>query len=265
MTKGARIAAGRTAEVFAWNDRQVLKLFREWCPRTWAEQEARIARVVHKSALPVPAVGGVVEIEGRMGIIYERVTGPSMLREFISKPWRLPRFARLLGELHASIHVRHVSDLPSQRRRLQREIDSTILPQTVKDAALAGLSSLPDGNVLCHGDFHPDNILMSDRGPIIIDWPVATQGNPLADVARTLLLFRLAELPPGTAHHWLLELGRTSMRRIYPKQYIALRGASKRDIDAWRLPVAVARASEEIAAERHRLQAYIDALLHETA
>ncbi len=263
MTKGARIAEGRTAEVFAWGERWVLKLFREGCPRAWAEQEVQIARVVQQTALPVPTVGDLVEIEGRIGIVYERVSGPSMLREFISRPWRLPRFAGLLAELHASMHVRQVSEIPSQRRRLQHKINGTTLPAMVKDAALAALAGLPDGNVLCHGDFHPDNILMSPRGPIVIDWSDATQGNPLADVARTLLLFRLGEPPPDAARRWLLQLGRTSTRRIYLGQYMALRGASEHDIDAWRLPVAAARASEEIAEERPRLDAYINALLRQ--
>lgn len=46
-------------------------------------------------------------------------------------------------------------------------------------------------------DFHPDNVLLAARGPVIIDWPDATRGQPLADVARTSLLLRLGGLPPG--------------------------------------------------------------------
>ncbi|MGH9203206.1 MAG: phosphotransferase family protein, partial [Vicinamibacterales bacterium] len=100
MTKGARIAEGRTAEVFAWGDRHILKLFRSWCPRTWAEHEARVARAVHQAALPVPAVGDLVEVDGRTGIIYERIAGRSMVREFVSKPWKIVHFAPMLADLH---------------------------------------------------------------------------------------------------------------------------------------------------------------------
>ena len=56
-----------------------------------------------------------------------------------------------------------------------------------KDAALKALGRLHDHNVLCHGDFALNNILLRPQGPIIIDRNNATQGNALADVARTLL------------------------------------------------------------------------------
>lgn len=265
MIKGARIAEGRTAEIFAGGNGHILKLFRSWCPRTWAEQEFRIARAVKQAALPVPAVLDVVEVDGRTGIIYERIAGPSMLREFLSKPWRISRYACMLAELHAAMHGRQVSELPPQRLRLERKIQAAKLPAAVKGAALSALGALPPGDALCHGDFHPDNILMSPNGPIIIDWPDATRGNPLADVARTLLLFRLGELPPATPHRWLLDLGRTATYRIYLTRYVKLRGVTASDIDAWRLPVAAARASEEIAEERPRLTVFIDALLRGTA
>ena len=46
---------------------------------------------------------------------------------------------------------------------------------------------------LCHGDFNPSNIIISDDGKAyIIDWSHATQGNASADAARTYLLFWLA-------------------------------------------------------------------------
>ncbi len=161
------------------------------------------------------------------------------------------------------MHTRQVAGLPSQRQRLQRKIQGAALSSTTKEAALSALDRLPDGNMLCHGDFHPDNILMSSRGAIIIDWPDATQGNPLADVARTSLLARVAGLPRSTPGRWVLKSGRTLFHHIYLRQYLGRHAASRRELEAWLLPVAAARASEDIPAERHRLTALIDALLRE--
>ena len=75
---GKPIALGRTAEIYAWEEGQVLKLFHDWLSANRVEYEAQISRAVHTSGLPVPAVGEVVEINGRLGLIYERVVGPSM-------------------------------------------------------------------------------------------------------------------------------------------------------------------------------------------
>ena len=190
MKKGQIIGIGRTAEILAWENNQILKLFRKaWSlsPVKWEEKAART--VSETAGLPVPCVHGIVEVKGRHGILYDNVEGQSMLKELESKPSELEHFASLFAELHAKMHSVRVEDLPSQHQQIEKKIlRAEPLPMKLKEGALKALSELPDDNLLCHGDFHPDNIQMSKRGPIIIDWPDATRGTPEADVARTLLL-----------------------------------------------------------------------------
>ncbi len=104
MSEGTLIGEGRMAEVFEWGDDQVLKLFRAWCRAEWPRQEAQVARTVHATGLAVPAVGDVIEVDGRWGIMYERVDGVSMLQCLTSKPWAVTRLARTLAELQAAMH-----------------------------------------------------------------------------------------------------------------------------------------------------------------
>ena len=54
MNKGELIAEGRTAEVYAWGDREVLKLYRPWWPLVNIEYEIRICRAVHDAGIPSP-------------------------------------------------------------------------------------------------------------------------------------------------------------------------------------------------------------------
>lgn len=69
-------AIGHTAEIYAWGNEYVLKLFREWFPLRAIEHEARVVRIVHHAGLPAPAVvGDIVKINGRYGLVYERVSG----------------------------------------------------------------------------------------------------------------------------------------------------------------------------------------------
>lgn len=104
ISKNSLIAEGRTAEVHAWNDNQVVKLFHPWCPADWVDQEIGISRAVSALEVPTPRFLDVVEIEGRRGIVYERVDGPSMNNLLFSKPWTLLRHARLLATLHTKMH-----------------------------------------------------------------------------------------------------------------------------------------------------------------
>ncbi len=110
--KGTFIGRGRIAEVFAWGDNQVLKLFYNGRFPDSIVQEARIGRLVYEAGLATPAVGDIVELEGRQGIIFERMNGPSMLAEMSAKPWKLIQSARILAELHASMHNHVIANLP---------------------------------------------------------------------------------------------------------------------------------------------------------
>ena len=260
MHLGTPIALGRTAEIYAWKDGYIIKLFRDWMTAASVEYEAKVARAVHTAGLPVPAVGEVIEVNGRLGLVYERVEGMSMLETFRTKPWTLFRLAHLLAELHADMHACTVPELPSQRQRLENRIRGTeALSADMKRAVLMVLDEMPDGECLCHGDFHPDNILMTAQGPVIIDWMDATQGNPLSDVARTSLLFRVAALPPATPARWLIEAMRHWFHAAYLKRYFQLRPGDRQQLAIWQPVIAAARLGENITEERDRLIALVKA------
>jgi aminoglycoside phosphotransferase (APT) family kinase protein len=129
----------------------------------------------------------------------------------------------------------------------------------VREAALRRLDQRPDGDALCHGDYHPDNVLVTRDGPIIIDWGGASSGHPLADVARTALLLQVGELPSSHLNRWLLASVRALVRRTYVCRYLRLRPASAKELAAWRLPIAVARLGEEIAEEKSKLLRLVEA------
>jgi uncharacterized protein (TIGR02172 family) len=254
MDKGALIDRGRTAEIFEWGDHQILKLFRDWCPDTWVDHELKIARIVEAAGLPVPAVEDKVQVGGRSGIIYERVSGPSMLAALRSQPWKVATYGRLMANLHAAMHQCAVPGLPNWREDLEQVIRRTdVLSDLTKQAVLRALAQLPDVNALCHGDFHPGNIIMSPRGAVVIDWTTAKQGHPLADVARSLLLLRAGDVPPDTAAVWLINLLRNTFQTTYLRRYMQLQGVTTEAIEAWQLPIAAARLAEDIPAERARL------------
>lgn len=244
------IALGRTAEVYAWEEGKILKLYREGFSPDDVDYEQRLARIVHASGLPVPAAFDIVEVNGRRGIVYQRMDGPSMLETINKHPGQLRRSMRQLADLHIEMHTRSVPELPSQRERLQRKIQrAQPLPDDLKAAALQALEALPDGDRLCHGDFHPGNILLTASGPIIIDWIDATRGNPLADVARTRLLFTTARLPGFSVLALILRLANRWLLEQYLRGYFASQPNERKVLDAWMPVVAVARMEEGIRGE----------------
>lgn len=225
------IGKGGTSDIFVLDHQRILKLLHPGYPRSKAESEFEITRALHAAGLPAPAAYEVQEREGRFGIVLERVDGISLLKLVERKPWKLFYAARLLASLHAELHQRiALTELPTQRNQLENWLASAhdFTPEQ-RRAAETSLAMVPDGNNVCHGDFHPGNILLSSRGPVIIDWSTATRGDPLVDVARTSVLFESASLPPESPWHTrlLLAFARRLLHHTYIKRYLQLRRGSE--------------------------------------
>ena len=254
--KGPLIGQGRTADVYTWGDNQVLKLFHKRVSLEWIEREARTGNLAFEAGLATAKVGSVINVEDRHGIVFERVDGPSMLAEISAKPWKLRRSARILAELHAAVHEKKLPDLPSQKQIIRDNVYSAnVLDGEQKQVIGRLLDELPDGDLLCHGDFHPDNIIVSENGAITIDWTTATRGNPLADVARTSLILQLGEMPPDTPvlTRLIVRLGRKLFHRIYLRRYFRLRPDNRDHLIDWKLPITAARLGDGIPEERDQL------------
>jgi len=262
VEKGRLIGQGRTAEIFEWKDGQALKLFLEGFPAEGVKHEAHITQAVHKAGVPVPAVEGVVEVDGRVGIVFKRVDGPTMLEDMLSRPWKLGRYARIMAKLQAEMHSREIAELPSLREALEEVVSNQEeMPDNIRNVLVDALR-LPDGNSVLHGDFHPENIIMSSRGPVIIDWSEAKRGNPLADAARTWFLIRMGAPIPGTKMQWLIKLSRRWFYSMYNKRYRELRPYSKQELAVWRAPIVAARLFfESIPEERKELTMFLESHL----
>ncbi len=248
------MAEGRTAEIYPWDDGHILKLYRDWCPSDWVDYEARIAGAVYAAGVPSPAVGPIVDVNGRRGLVYERLEGISMLQELNAHPWKMPKLARALAELQVQIHRQSITSLPSYRDRLERDIrNAAALPEDLREKVFAMLVALPDEQGLCHGDFHPGNILMTKRGPVVIDWMTACAGVPGADVARTLLLCSIGAKAAGKQVSSVARMMILFYVRAYRNRYRALSPETLPQADRWIPVIAAARLNENITPEREAL------------
>ncbi|MBC7851848.1 MAG: phosphotransferase [Pirellulaceae bacterium] len=246
------IGTGLTADVHAWKDGQVLKLFHQSFTEARVTREYEINRAVHAAGLPVPAAYEVIRLEERFGIVLERIEGPSMFANVQSRPWTLFAAARQMAELHAQLHSHPAPpELPSQRAWIESRINSAIVAsESEQNRARQLLGELPAGDALCHGDFHPGNILLTARGPIIIDWSTATRGHPLGDVACTSHLFENADLPVSASRtiRLLFMVSRSLLHTTYLRRYLRLRPGMRSQINKWRVLLTATLAARKMDA-----------------
>jgi uncharacterized protein (TIGR02172 family) len=252
------IAAGRTAEIYAWEDGRILKLLRPGFPPGLIQQEQAITTAIYQAGIAAPKIYGIVKVNGRPGIIYERIDGPSLTGIIERYPFRLREHAALLAGLHAAIHAHIYSPAPEgaprQKKILASQIqEAQVLPAAMRNAVLSLLDRLPDGDTLCHNDFHPLNVLMGPGGPVIIDWESVSLGNPCADVARTSLTVRLGRPAEGFPNVWMEIIAGAYLRAFtsaYLDHYRAITHDGLPDLRAWQTVQAAAKVQYEAAANQ---------------
>jgi Ser/Thr protein kinase RdoA (MazF antagonist) len=256
-TPGPVLGAGREAEVYACDEGTVLKLYR----RGFGGHTAEAAALRSLAGAGIaPGLLDVVDRDGRTGLVLERVDGPDMLTLLQRQPWRVLGLAGTLAAAHRAVHqVAAPADLPDLRTVLAARIHDAVLPSQLRGFALRVLDALPDGDRLCHGDYHPGNLLLAANRTAVIDWAAAARGVADADHARTLLLLRWADPLPETPplSRALIAVGRSLLTHRYTQTY-RRGGAPPRRVDSWLLVHAAARLSEGIDAEQALLTGVLD-------
>ncbi|MEU8231703.1 phosphotransferase [Actinoplanes sp. NPDC048967] len=165
---GPLLASGREADVYALGERRVLRRYRRD-----ADVTGEVDAMRHLAGLgyPVPAV---YEAAGR-DMILERLDGPTMAQALASATLGLAEAAAILADLLRRLH------------------------------ALPPWEGAPASSALLHLDLHPENVLMTARGPVVIDWCNARPGEPDLDTGLTALI--LAQIAADPGHEWSAAAG----------------------------------------------------------
>lgn len=250
---GPIIGRGNTAEVYASGEREVVKLFRVGTPEAMVAGEFRSAGIAADAGIATPKPLRRVEIDGRMGIVFERVDGPAMLDVLGKQPWKLRSWARELSRLeHTLARTASVTER-TVKEYLRPKLLNAEMAADVREMLVSRLDRLPDGDALVHLDFHPGNVLIGPSGPVIIDWSNTSVGDPAADVGQTLLILECASAPEGTKLSLPVRLGRRAFRSAARAEAFRLDPSLKLRVDDWMPVLAGARLAERNRGEREPL------------
>ncbi len=162
------IGTGRDADVFAIAPGRVLRRSRKGASY---EHEARIMTWAHQHGIPVPEV---YQSSGS-DLVMERLDGPTLLAQVLRKPWTLWSTGVELARLH-------------------RLLDALPVPEWM---------SLTPGDGVVHLDLHPDNVMLHDGRPYLIDWTNARAAPRGEDVATSWIILKALGLPDGRVQRGL--------------------------------------------------------------
>lgn len=163
--------------------------------------------------------------------------------------WKINDYSKKLVRYHLDIQIPVNDTIHSVKEKLEEDLNSVnVLSKEYKEIIRKYLKQLPDGNVLCHFDFHPGNIMIADNKAVYLDWMTACRGDACADVARTCIMLKYG----GVAHApWLMRklisIFQHRIYKVYIKEYLEISNKSIEDINRWELPVAAAILREWIS------------------
>jgi aminoglycoside phosphotransferase (APT) family kinase protein len=254
------IGQGAEAEIFELQDGRVLKLLRARGPVERVASEVAALEAARSAGLQIPDALEQVVVDGRPGIVMERLRGTDLFSVMGRKPWLVFRAGRLTGEIHARINAaRAPASLPKVKDVAQEILASLGRREPAVQLEWIGriLARLPDGEALCHGDFHPGQLMVSDGECVAFDWPAAKRGDPLFDYARTRVLLTMGEPPPGTSLllRFLARVARRLLVFSYARSYErnAAEPVDQARLREWEIVNLAVRLFENIPGERRRL------------
>lgn len=226
------IAAGRTARIYRVGDgSRVAKRYDIALSESAIQRELTAMAVARQRGLPVPEPGAPIERGFTMGF----VAGQTGMQRLLSGA-DTEAEARATARLHARLNACDGAGLTDYRSLVATAIrEAAPLTASETSSVLARLDALPHGDALLHGDLHPGNIVYAADGPVVVDWVNAGYGPPIADVARSLVLFGW-EMPGPDVYRLFQE--------TYLAEYAAVTGIDLTLLEDWLLVQRAARLRE---------------------
>ncbi len=206
----------------------VIKLFDDSFTNSAVLNEALNQSRVYETGLNVPKLIEVTKIDGRWAIISEYVEGQTLSELMSQNPDKRDEYIKLFVDTQMLIQA-HSSPLLSKiKDKMKLKINATNFDDNTKYELLTRLESMPKHSKICHGDYNPDNIIITPNGAVfILDWSHVTQGNASADIARSYLLFRLNEQFEIAEKYIELFCKKSGTRRKYVEGWIPIVAASQ--------------------------------------
>lgn len=245
-----RVIAVRNSKTVYRDGDRCVKVFDADYSKADVLNEALNQARVEETGLNIPKVIEVTTIDGKWAIVSEYIKGKTLAQLMEENPEKKDEYIEKLVDLQLLVQSKTNPLLNKLKDKMNRKISQADIDATTRYDLHTRLEGMPKHNKLCHGDFNPSNIIITDDGtPYVIDWAHATQGNASADAARTYLLF------------WLV--GDIDGAKKYLDLFCKKSDTAKQYVQKWMPIVAASQSVKGNAEEREFLLSWVDVVDYE--
>lgn len=184
---------------------------------------------VEETGLAIPKIREVTVIDGKWTIVTDYIKGKTLAQLMQENPDKKDAYLEMFVDLQLQMQSKNCPLLTKLKDKMIRKIGQTDFDATTRYDLHTRLDAMPKHTKLCHGDFNPSNIIISDEDgtPYILDWAHATQGNASADAARTYLLFWLNGNIDGAEKYLELFCQKSNTAKQYVQKWMPIVAASQ--------------------------------------
>lgn len=244
------IIAQRVGKAIYRDGEKAIKVFDKDFSKANVLNEALNQARIEETELNIPKVIEVTTIDGKWAIVSDFIEGKTLAQLMQENPERLDEYLELFVDLQMNVHSKACPLLNKLKDKMNSKISEADLDATTRYELHTRLEGMPKHKKVCHGDFNPSNIIISNDGTAyILDWSHATQGNASADVARTYLLFCLD--------------GDKALADKYLNLFCKKSDTAKQYVQKWMPIVAASQSVKGKAEEREFLLSWVDVVDYE--
>ncbi len=220
---GAPIGAGAQCQVYRKGN-TVYKVLSEGHDLASVLHEGYALAVAENHGIPVSKVHGVYTEGGHIVMEMDYVNGEPVTNKIIEAVnendiEKGANYIKKLAAILAQLHKEQIVELGDVRKcyTMYLKIHSDI-SETLRNNLLHLIETLPDGEALCHNDYHALNVIVEGDDYTVIDWDSAMIGDAAGDVAHSYL----ATLPMGEP-----------AANVFLDEYLSLTGMKRERVEAW--------------------------------
>lgn len=185
------------------------------------------ARIEH-TGLNIPKVLEVTRIGDKWAIVSEFIDGKTLAQLMEEEPDKKDFYFEMFVDLQILVQSKTCPRLNRLNDKMDMKISMTDLDAVTRYDLHARLENISRHNKVCHGDFNPSNVILTEEGiPYILDWSHVTQGNAAADVARTYLLFVLKDEKETAEKYLTMFCEKTNTEKEYVLKWLPIVAASQ--------------------------------------
>lgn len=246
--KNKQVFLTRPYKVVYRDGDRIVKVFTKEHGKANVFNEALCQARVEESGLDIPPVLEVSQIDGEWAIAIRFVEGETLEALMKKDPGNLDTYMEQFVDLQLSMHAKKAPRLTLQKDKFARKISAAgnVLDATIRYELQTRLDSMPAHTKLCHGDFHPSNVIVRRDGSMtIVDWAHATQGNASGDAAITYLQFALKD---------------QKLADLYLHMFCKKSDTAKQYVQKWLPIAAAAQLTRGIPEEKEFLVRWADIL-----